>query len=49
MRDLAFWIFILGCLGVFLAYRYPFRYVLHPLQRRRAELFGHPSTVAAKG
>ena len=22
MRDLAFWIFILGCLGVFLAYRY---------------------------
>ncbi|CAN98316.1 hypothetical protein sce8146 [Sorangium cellulosum So ce56] len=34
---------------VFIAYRYPFRYVIHPLQRRRCELFGHPSTVTAKG
>jgi hypothetical protein len=34
---------------VFIAYRYPFRYVLYPQQRRRCELLGHPSTVAAKG
>jgi len=36
-------------LRVFLAYRYPFRYIIHPLQRRRYELFGHPSTVATNG
>jgi hypothetical protein len=29
---------------VFLAYRYPFRYVIHPLQRRGAELFGSLAT-----
>lgn len=34
---------------VFIAYRYPFRYIIHALQRRRCELFGHPSTVATKG
>lgn len=30
---------------VFVAYRYPFRYVIHPLQRRHCELFRHDAPL----
>jgi hypothetical protein len=34
---------------VFIAYRHPFRYTIHALQRRSCELFEHRSQAAAKG
>ena len=34
---------------VFIAYRFPFRYTLIPLQRRSCELLAHPSLAAPGG